>query len=85
MRDLDTTMAAADLAIVAAHLRDLKRLMRTLNAGTADERGQALDAHALDAAIAHKGAVGEAVARVAGVASAARDAVLGEAPLAFRE
>lgn len=40
---------------------------------------------ALDAAIAHKGAVGEAVARVAGVASAARDAVLGEAPLAFRE
>ena len=40
---------------------------------------------ALDAAIAHKGAVGEAVSRVAGVAAAARDAVLGEATLAFRE
>lgn len=45
----DHTLAAADLAIVAGHLREIRAVLREINAVPKVAR---LDRHALDAAIA---------------------------------
>jgi hypothetical protein len=45
----DPTLAAADLAIVAGHLREIRAVLREINAVPKVAR---LDRHALDAAIA---------------------------------